>query len=105
MQKDEEYRLKEANLKKFCLDEAKKDLKEFGRYWNGSISRTMTSILASLLKDEGYSVSYREIAPDWEHVYYRIDNFRPNTMKEIESIAQYRAIQRENGISEHLLKK
>jgi len=52
------------------LEEAIESIKSHGRYWNPTISRTLTSTLEQLLHDEGFSVFVREIEPRWEHVFY-----------------------------------
>lgn len=62
---------KVANVKEYLLDDAIESMKRNGRYWNGSISRTLASTLQVLLERSGFpNIQMREISPDWEHVYY-----------------------------------
>lgn len=61
----------EARVREHLLDEALEDLEQYGRYWNGSISRTLAPTLKKLLETSGYpEIRMREIPPDWEFVYY-----------------------------------
>ena len=59
-----------AYVKEHLLDEALESMSIHGRYWNGSISRTLAPTLKQLINESGYNVHMREIPPHWEHVYY-----------------------------------
>lgn len=62
-------------VKEYLLDDALKSMKQYGRYWHGSISRTLAPTLKVLLQNSGYTnVQMREIPPDWEHVYYMYED-------------------------------
>ncbi|MFC6634018.1 hypothetical protein [Microbulbifer taiwanensis] len=66
---------KEAHVKEHLLNEALESIRHCGRYWNGSISRSLASTLKWLLESSGYPNIYmREIPPDWEHVYYMYEH-------------------------------
>jgi hypothetical protein len=58
------------HLKEHILEEALESMSQYGRYWNGSISRNMAPVLQQLIIDAGYDIHMREIQPHWDHVYY-----------------------------------
>lgn len=70
------------------LDEAILSIKINRRYWNGSISRTLASILCELLDEVGLAVFAWEISPQWEHVFYLQSDI--DKQEEIKVIAQKR---------------
>jgi predicted membrane-bound spermidine synthase len=64
-------------LRETLLVEAILSMNKHRRYWNGVIGSGLALALQELLKNEGYSnIQIREIAPDWEHVYYLPEDSR-----------------------------
>lgn len=51
------------------LPEAIEEIKASGMYWNGGISRTVTSTLQRHLEESGYATVVTEVPPLWEHVF------------------------------------
>lgn len=83
-------------VRDFILEDAMQSIKLYGRYWNPSISRTLTSTLEELLENESLSVFVREIAPQWEHVFYLKEQH--SLSAEIEAIAIKRFELMEKGV-------
>lgn len=52
------------------IKEAMQSLDADGKYWNASIPRPTAKELAEQLKNNGYNVSFQEIKPIYEHVFY-----------------------------------
>jgi len=96
---------KKEYVKEHFLSEAIASIEEVGRYWNGSISRTLTSALCEALEEECFKVTVREIPPEWEHVFYLISERATEYTEILESIAIQRSTQKENDVEEHLLAK
>jgi len=57
-------------VKRVYLKEVKRSLDIDGKYWNSSIPRPTAKELAKQLKDNGYDVSFQEIKPVYEHVFF-----------------------------------
>jgi hypothetical protein len=94
---------KKEYLREHLLDAAVNSLDSVGRYWHGSISRTMTSALRSLLNDEGYDVIVRETPPEWEHVFYLSEDASSAYSNKLEQIAKKRSKQMSAGVDENSL--
>jgi hypothetical protein len=59
------------HVKEHLLNDALESMEVHGRYWNGSISRTLAPTLKGLLENSGFpEIHMREISPEWEHVYF-----------------------------------
>lgn len=58
------------SVKTVYLKEAMQSLDAYGKYWNSSIPRPTAKELAKQLKNNGYDVSFQEIKPIYEHVFY-----------------------------------
>ncbi len=74
------------NVKEFYLDEAKESLSQHGRYWNSGILRKSAQELQHQLRNEGFDVSYQEIKPIYEHVFYL-----PDYKNDLDEISNQRA--------------
>ena len=57
-------------VKRAYLKEAMRYLDMDGKYWNASIPRPTAIELAKQLRAHGYDVSFQEIKPVYEHVFY-----------------------------------
>lgn len=86
------------------LDDAIESIEAHRRYWNPSISRTMTGAVSQALEESGYLVFVWEIPPQWEHVFFlREDTTVDN--QEIKDIAEERFRLMEKGVEESQLPK
>jgi hypothetical protein len=70
MTKDEKLKYVEEHY----LVDAIQSIKKYRRYWNSTISRTLTDALNIKLKSSGYSTACFELPPQWEHVYYLLED-------------------------------
>ncbi|MDR9498839.1 MAG: hypothetical protein RI556_06660 [Hydrogenovibrio sp.] len=96
---------KKEYLREHFLDDAVQSLKSVGRYWHGSISRTMTNAFCSLLNDKGYDVIVRKIPPEWEHVFYLSEDSSSEYSNKLEKIANKRSEQKDAGVNEKSLER
>jgi len=71
------------------IDAATLSILEHGRYWNGGITSTAAARLKKALLEEGFKVEIYEVAPDWEHVFFILND--QNSYESIEIIAEKRA--------------
>lgn len=76
-------------VKEHLLVEAIESIEAHRRYWNPSISRTLTGALSNALEDAGYPVFVWEIPPQWEHVFYLQEDASVGN-SEIKAIAEER---------------
>lgn len=95
---------KSKYLEEHFLGEAIASIETHRRYWNPSISRTLTSALSAALEESGYPVFVWEIPPQWEHVFYLQEDAKVDDV-EIKAIAEERFRLMEQGIDETLLPK
>lgn len=91
-------------VKEHFLDDAIASIEAHRRYWNPSISRTMTSALSQALEEAGYSVFVWEIPPQWEHVFYMREDATVEN-QEIKDIAEERLRLMEQGVDDSQLPK
>lgn len=97
---DRAYKLK--YVKENFLSDAIASIKIHRRYWNSTISRTMTRALADALEEIGYAVHVWEIPPQWEHVFYLQEDAGVQD-KEIKAIAMERFRLMEQGTEDSQL--
>lgn len=91
-------------VKEHFLAEAINSIEAHRRYWNPSISRTLTSALSKELEGAGYPVVVWEIPPQWEHVFYLQEDASIESA-EIKAIAEERFRLMEQGVDASQLPK
>lgn len=92
-------------VKEHFLGDAIESIKVHRRYWNPSISRTMTGALSQALEEGGYPVTIWEIPPQWEHVFYLREDASSDNDEIIRVIAEERSRQMEAVIDDAKLSK
>jgi len=92
-------------VKEHFLQDALSSIEHHGRYWNPSISRTLTSALRQQLETHGYNVIVWEIPPQWEHVFYLQEHANSDYQEEVRRIAEKRYSLMEGGANESQLPK
>ena len=95
---------KSEYVKEHFLAEAIESIEAHRRYWNSSISRTLTGALSKELENSGYPVFVCEIPPQWEHVFYLQEDAGVENA-EIEAIAEERLRVMEQGVDADQLPK
>ncbi len=84
------------------LEDAIKSIEEHRRYWNPTISRTMTKALATALENSGFPVFAWELPPQWEHVFFLKEDVDVEN-RELKQIAERRYEMMEDGVEDDLL--
>lgn len=87
------------------LEDAINSINTYGRYWNSSISRSLTDALCQKLAESGLPVFVWEIPPQWEHVFFLKTDLDNATKEKINNIANQRFSLMEQGAIESQLPK